>query len=50
LHPKDWTRAATVRGAGAPLESTVHDYATRLARHERTHVKQIERILNTVNA
>lgn len=49
LRPNEWTRAATVKGAGAPLETSVHDYATRLARHERTHVKQIERILNAVN-
>ena len=29
---------------GKPLERTVHTYAQRLARHERTHLKQIERI------
>jgi hypothetical protein len=49
LRSNDWTRAATVRGAGAPLETSVHDYVTRLARHERTHVKQIERILNAAS-
>lgn len=39
-----WSRSATVTGAGRPLESTVLDYARRLADHERSHVKQIARI------
>ena len=48
LAPKGWSRAATVTGAGAPLVRTVHTYAQWLARHERPHVKQIERIVNTM--
>jgi len=44
----DWSRAATVTGAGNPLERTVHTYAAWLARHERSHYKQIERIASAV--
>ena len=35
------SRSATVLGGGRPLELTVHSYADRLARHERTHWKQV---------
>jgi DinB superfamily len=45
LPPKGWSRSATVTGAGSVLVRTVHFYAQWLARHERTHVKQIERIV-----
>ncbi len=48
LPPEGWLRAATVTGAGKALERTVLSYAQRLARHERPHVKQIERIVNTL--
>jgi DinB family protein len=41
-----WTRRALVTGAGRPRERTVFEYAQWLANHERTHVKQIERIAN----
>lgn len=41
---ESWSRAATVTGAGRPLQRTVHSYAQRLARHERPHVRQIGRI------
>jgi len=43
-----WSRAATVTGAGKSLQRTVLFYAQWLARHERPHVKQIERIVNAV--
>jgi len=47
--PSDaWSRSATVTGAGKVLERTVLFYAQWLAGHERTHVKQIERIVNTM--
>jgi hypothetical protein len=49
LPPEDWVRSATVTGAGKPLERTVQSYAQRLARHERPHIRQIERTLNVVN-
>jgi len=47
LSHEGWSRAATVTGAGRVLERTVLFYAEWLARHERPHIKQIERILNT---
>jgi hypothetical protein len=40
-----WSRGATVTGAGRPRERTVMEYARWLANHERTHVKQIARIV-----
>jgi hypothetical protein len=43
LPRKSWSRAATVTGAGATLERTVLSYARWLARHERPHLRQIER-------
>ncbi len=48
LPPNGWSRAATVTGAGKVLERTVLFYARWLARHERQHVKQVERIVNTM--
>lgn len=48
LPPEGWSRAATVTGAGKPLERTVRFYAEWLASHERPHIKQIERIANTM--
>jgi DinB superfamily len=45
-----WSRAATVTGAGKVLERTVLFYAQWLARHERPHVKQVARIVNTITA
>jgi hypothetical protein len=50
LPPEGWSRAATVTGAGKVLERTVLSYAQWLARHERPHVKQIERIVDTLSA
>ena len=44
LPNKSWTRKALVTGAGKPLERTVQFYAQWLAKHERTHVKQVARI------
>jgi hypothetical protein len=51
LEPLDqagWSRAATVTGAGKPLELTVLSYGERLALHERPHLKQIARIAGTM--
>jgi hypothetical protein len=48
LTPEDWSRAATVTGAGKPLERTVYTYAQWLANHERPHIKQIERIVKAM--
>jgi hypothetical protein len=48
LKPDDWSRSATMTGSGAPIERTVLSFAQRLARHERSHVKQLERILTAI--
>jgi len=45
LAEASWQRTATVKGAGRPLEQTMQIFGDKLARHERTHVKQIERIV-----
>jgi hypothetical protein len=50
LPPRGWSRAATVTGAGAPLERTVLFYAEWVARHERPHVKQVEDIVQRMRA
>jgi hypothetical protein len=49
LSQEGWKRSATVSGAGKVLERTVLFYAQWLARHERQHVKQVERIVNTMH-
>ncbi len=43
--PDRCSREALVTGAGTPFVRTVSSYARWLAGHERTHVKQIERII-----
>ena len=48
LPSDDWSRRATITGAGKPLVRTVHDYADWLAVHERPHVKQIQRTVLAV--
>jgi hypothetical protein len=45
LAPEDWSRTAMVTGAGKPRVRTVYTYALWLANHERSHIKQIERIV-----
>lgn len=45
-----WTRAATVTGAGKPYRKSLHAYAQWMATHERPHIKQIKRIVNTMQA
>ncbi len=49
LPHKGWSRTATVTGAGKVLERTVLFYAQWLAGHERQHVKQVERSVNTMH-
>jgi hypothetical protein len=48
LRPEGWSRAATITGAGRPLERTVLFYAQWLARHERSHLKQIQGIVSSM--
>ena len=46
--PEGWSRAATVTGAGNAIERTVLFYAEWMARHERPHLKQIERLISAM--
>ena len=48
LAPEDWSRGATLTGAGKPLQRTVQFYAQWLAKHERSHLKQFNRIADSV--
>ena len=44
LPPEGWSRTALVTAGGPVRERTVLHYAQWLARHERTHVRHIERV------
>ena len=48
LLPEQWSRAATVTGVGRVLERTVLSYARWLANHERSHDRQLARIVDVV--
>jgi DinB superfamily len=48
LPDEGWMRSATVLGGGSPLELTVHSYANRLARHERTHWRQVAKTVKAL--
>ncbi|HJS19907.1 MAG TPA: DinB family protein [Anaerolineales bacterium] len=48
LPPKDWARTNTLIGAGKPLQQTLISHANGLARHERAHLRQIERTLKAL--
>jgi hypothetical protein len=48
LPRKGWSRVALVSGGAPTCERSVLYYAERLARHERTHVKQIGRIITAL--
>ena len=45
LSPGEWERSATVTSYGQSKQKTVRSYASKLAQHERIHVRQIERAL-----
>lgn len=48
LMPEDWERTASVISHGQVTnERTLRSYASQLAKHERTHVRQDERTLRT---
>ena len=49
LTPKEWSRTATVTGAGSVLTRTVLFYGQWLARHERSHIKLLERKFKATN-
>lgn len=46
LSPEDWSRTATMTGAGKPIVRTLRSFAERLAIHERPHIKQIRRVIS----
>jgi hypothetical protein len=46
LSTEDWARGGTFTGAGKPLERSVLSEADAIARHERSHLKQIARVVN----
>jgi hypothetical protein len=48
LPDEGWLRSATVLGGGRPFELTVHSYANRLARHERTHWRQVAKTVRAL--
>jgi DinB superfamily len=48
LPDQGWSLSATVIGGGRPLELTVHSYANRLARHERTHWRQVAKTVRAL--
>ena len=50
LPPDDWMRTNTLLGAGKPLRQTLISHADGLARHERAHMKQIERTIDMLTA
>lgn len=50
LPRKQWSRVAIVSGGAPTCERTVLYYAERLARHERTHVKQVGRVVQSLQA
>ena len=48
--PNDgWSRSATVLGGGNPFELTVRSYANRLARHERSHWRQVAKTVKVLS-
>ena len=49
LTPADWAREATITGAGRPLIGSVQSYADRMAVHERSHLKQVQRTAEAVS-
>jgi hypothetical protein len=48
LAPEAWARTAIVTGAGKPRQRSVYSYAQWLANHERTHLRQVEKIVKAV--
>lgn len=50
LGARGWSRSAILTGAGSPLHPTIHLYADRMVRHERTHLGQMARIAGAFRA
>ncbi len=49
LPAQEWERSVLVTGGGTPLRRSALDYARRLARHERPHLKQIAASVKTLS-
>jgi hypothetical protein len=49
LSPGEWARGGTFTGAGRLLERTILSESSAIAVHERSHVKQIERVVQIVS-
>jgi hypothetical protein len=45
---EDWARGGTFTGAGRLLERTVLSEASAIVNHERSHIKQIERVVSGI--
>ncbi|NUR72173.1 MAG: DinB family protein [Hamadaea sp.] len=45
LSEAEWAHTATITGAGAPMRKNVLYYATRLATHERGHLRQLRKTI-----
>jgi DinB superfamily len=48
LRPKAWARSGTVTGGGKPRQRTVFTYAQWLANHERSHFRQVVRLVDAL--
>lgn len=48
LPSESWSASATVVKGGSPRDLTVHSYLHRLARHERTHWRQVAKTAQAV--
>lgn len=48
LREEDWLREALVTGAGKPRIRTIHTYGLWLGNHERSHLRQMAKTINTV--
>ena len=49
LPPEGWVRSALVRSYGQVFEKRVQFYADKMARHERGHVNQIQKIASLMH-
>lgn len=50
LPHESWSRKAMIKTVGKTYPRTVLDYADRMARHEREHLRQIERTADAVRS
>ncbi len=48
LPASEWERFATITGAGVPRRKTIHQSGDALARHERSHLRQIAKLPDAI--